>query len=50
MDFPSVVALLVVLLLRSQLIFGLPSARLSLDSCSVCQLVASGTLRRGEFA
>lgn len=49
-DFPSVVAFLVVLLLRSELIFGLHLPTCPLDSCSVCQLVASGTLRRGEFA
>lgn len=36
--------------LRAGLFFGLHLPAWPSDSCSVCQLVASGTLRRGEFA
>lgn len=35
---------------RAELFFGLHLPAWPLDSCSVCQLVVSGTLRREEFA
>lgn len=49
MDFPPS-CFLCSYALRAESFFGLHLPAWSLDSCSVCQLVASGTLRRREFA